>query len=87
MKGTIDAAGRVVVPKAMRVRLGLVGATDVEIEERDGAVEIRLPIRDVRLVQGPDGRPLLRAPQASPPLTVQDVRALVEESRAWPRES
>ncbi|MDQ6641378.1 MAG: AbrB/MazE/SpoVT family DNA-binding domain-containing protein [Actinomycetota bacterium] len=85
MKTTIDAAGRIVVPKAMRRRLGLEGPAEVQIELRDGAVEIRPEGREVQLVTGEDGRPLLRAPQGTPPLTDEDVRRMIDESREWPR--
>src|ERR671937_5659 len=40
MRSTIDAAGRVVVPKVMRERLGLTGGRAIEIRERDGRLEI-----------------------------------------------
>lgn len=50
MKTTIDAAGRVVVPKQLRIRLGLSGGTEVEIGERDGAVQIRPVVREVSLL-------------------------------------
>ncbi len=55
MKTTIDAAGRVVVPKQLRIRLGLTGGTEVEVGERDGAVEIRPVGREVILSQDSHG--------------------------------
>lgn len=86
MRTTIDAAGRVVVPKFMRRRLGIDGPAEVEIDERDGIVEIRRPDRNVTAVQGPDGRTVFVAPEGTPPLTAEQVRAIVEETRLWPRD-
>lgn len=40
MFATIDAAGRVVIPKALRDRAGLVAGTKVEFRFHDGAIEI-----------------------------------------------
>jgi AbrB family looped-hinge helix DNA binding protein len=42
MKTTVDRFGRVVVPKALRVRLGLRAGTEVDIEEAaDGGLSLR----------------------------------------------
>ena len=40
MKTTIDNAGRIVIPKNMRARLGLTGGQAVEIRETSGRIEI-----------------------------------------------
>ena len=84
MSITIDAAGRVVIPQATRRRLGLVSGTRLEVEEQDGAVLLR-PVSAVRLDTADDGLPILRVPRDAAPLTGDDVRHLVEESREWPR--
>ncbi|MEP6814005.1 MAG: AbrB/MazE/SpoVT family DNA-binding domain-containing protein [Marmoricola sp.] len=85
MKTTIDGAGRVVVPKAMRQRLGIDGPAEVEIELRDGTVEIRPQDRRIELVTDAEGRSVFRAPPGTPRLTAQDVRRVLEETREWPR--
>ncbi|MEO6120554.1 MAG: AbrB/MazE/SpoVT family DNA-binding domain-containing protein, partial [Acidimicrobiales bacterium] len=41
MRTTIDGAGRVVVPKAIRDSLGLTAGQPLEIIERDGVAELR----------------------------------------------
>jgi AbrB family looped-hinge helix DNA binding protein len=84
MAVTIDGAGRVVIPQALRRRLGLRGGTKLDIEEVDGAIVLR-PSSRVRMEIADDGLPILHAPEGSTPLTTDEVRRLVEESREWPR--
>ncbi len=43
MRITIDAAGRIVIPKAIREAPGLYGGTEVEIGTREGRIEIEVP--------------------------------------------
>jgi AbrB family looped-hinge helix DNA binding protein len=40
MTATIDSAGRVVIPKALRDRAGLVPGTRVDFRFHDGAIEV-----------------------------------------------
>ena len=81
---TIDAAGRVVIPQALRRRLGLQGGTRLEIEEIDGAIVLR-PASKVRVELADDGLPIVRAPEGAPQLSTEDVRRLLEDVREWPR--
>lgn len=87
MRTRIDAAGRVVIPKPMRVQLGIDRPAEVDIEIRDGALEIRPPRLGVRLVTGDDGRPALQAPGGTPMMTDDDMFRAIDESREWPRRS
>lgn len=80
MKTTIDAAGRVVIPKALRERLGLGGGREVDIEEHDGVVEIRTASRAV-VVTRKDGRPVLTVDGDVPTLTDEETRDLLDETR------
>ena len=80
MRTTIDAAGRIVVPKAIREELALYGGQELEISAVDGRVEIEIPgsaihleERDGHLVGVPD-RPI-------PPLTDEIVRQTLERIR------
>jgi len=80
---TIDSAGRVVIPQAVRRRLGLDAGAKLDIEEIDGTVVLR-PTSRVTTEIAADGLPILRSADA-PPLTSDDVRAVIEEAREWPR--
>lgn len=62
------------------------GGSEVEIEERDGLVEIRPRAHEVRAEEDPHGRLVLKAPEGTEALTDEDVRQIVEETRRWPRE-
>ncbi|MDN5931565.1 MAG: AbrB/MazE/SpoVT family DNA-binding domain-containing protein [Pseudonocardia sp.] len=85
METTIDAGGRIVVPKAVRERLGLAAGTRVEISEGDGViiiararVETRLEERDGVLVAVTDLPVDLRVDAGS----TRDVLEAVRERRA-----
>ena len=80
MRTTIDKAGRIVVPKAMRDELGLNGGTEVEISLVDGRIEIdRIPT-PVRLERR-NGRLVAIADREMPPLTAEMVRETLEKIR------
>ena len=80
MRTTIDKAGRIVVPKAMRDELGLNGGTEVEIVLADGRIEIEPIATTVRLVRR-HGRLVAVADREMPPLTAEMVRETLEKIR------
>lgn len=49
MKSTIDGAGRIVVPKALRLALGLKPGQELEIRAGDGRLEIEIAPTLMRL--------------------------------------
>ena len=78
MKTTIDGAGRVVIPNALRERLGLLGGRAVELREREGRLEIEpAPMTLVRR-----GRVRVAVPARKlPALTDEIVRDSIEQLR------
>jgi AbrB family looped-hinge helix DNA binding protein len=80
MKTAIDAAGRVIVPKALRDELGLTAGRELEIRARDGVLVIEPVPTPVRLVKR--GKRLVAKPDTTLPELTQDaVRAALEGSR------
>lgn len=51
MKSTIDSAGRIVIPRDIRVEAGLLPDTPIEIRLRGGLVEIEPASRAVKVVK------------------------------------
>ena len=80
MRTTIDKAGRVVVPKAMRDELGLNGGTEVEISLVDGHIEIESVTSHIRLERR-GGRLVAVSDREIPALTAEQVRDYLEKVR------
>lgn len=79
MRTTIDAGGRVVIPKAIRDRLGFGPGAEVELAEGDGGVEIRPALSSIDLVVI-DGRQVARG-EGLPVLTDDIVRETIDRVR------
>jgi AbrB family looped-hinge helix DNA binding protein len=84
MRSTIDKAGRVVIPAAIRERLGLSPGTELEVSVDDVGLRLERVAPPPRLMKM--GRRLVArptAPVASRPAV--DIAALIEEERSrWP---
>jgi AbrB family looped-hinge helix DNA binding protein len=80
MRTTIDTAGRVVIPKPLRDRLGLTGGQDLEVAERDGIIEIAPAPAAVEL-RDDEGLTAAVPHEKLPPLTADVVRDTLERSR------
>lgn len=80
MRTTIDRAGRIVIPKPLREAAGLAAGVEVEVELRDGRIELEpasAPMRERRV-----GPMLVFEPVAeAPALTAEDVRDILERLR------
>ncbi len=84
MMTTIDKAGRVVIPAAVRERLGLLPGTPLTVSIDEAAVRLSPAVSPPALVRK-RGR-LIARPTARPDqLRKVDVAALIEEERnRWP---
>jgi AbrB family looped-hinge helix DNA binding protein len=80
MRTTIDRAGRVVIPKALRESLGLSAGTEIEVAEDAGRIVITGVGPPTRLDER-DGRPVLTVDADVPALTVEAVRELIDRGR------
>jgi AbrB family looped-hinge helix DNA binding protein len=80
MRSTIDRAGRLVVPKPLRDALSLRGGETLELTVRDGRLEAEPVPTPMRLERRDDG--VAAVPDAElPPLTAEQVRATLEQTR------
>jgi len=80
MKTTIDAAGRIVVPKPLRQALGMSPGQSLEIRASDGRLEIEVAPTPMQLKKR--GKGLVAVPNAElPPLTADQVRDTLERIR------
>lgn len=84
MRTTIDKAGRVVIPAAVRERIGLKAGVELEVVEEDFSVRLVPRVPRSRVVRV--GRRLVVQPTAPPDeRRPVDPAALVDEERdRWP---
>ncbi len=75
---TIDAVGRVVIPKALRVALGITPDTQLELIPDGAGLRIEPVRRDPRPVHVSDGLPILGKVEGAV-LTDDDVRRLRDD--------
>lgn len=80
MRTTIDAAGRVVVPKAVRDDLGLTAGTELELSVVDRRIELDVPATPLRLEDAEVGVVAV-ADREMPVLTAEIVRDTLERVR------
>ena len=78
MKTTIDAAGRIVVPKTLREELGFSPGVELDVTAVDGHLEVVVPSR-VRIDEGPHG--VRFAADTPERLSAEQVRQLMERGR------
>ncbi len=80
MIATIDAAGRIVVPKRLREELGFTPGQQLELSAVDGRLEIEHPTTPMRLERR-TGRLVAVADRPMPELTSEFVRETLEQTR------
>jgi AbrB family looped-hinge helix DNA binding protein len=80
MKTTIDAAGRIVVPKSLRETLDLRAGQQLEIRATDGRLEIEVAATPMKLQKR--GKGVVAVPETElPPLSAAQVRQTLERVR------
>jgi AbrB family looped-hinge helix DNA binding protein len=80
MKATLDAAGRIVVPKPLRQALGLKPGQSLDIRAGDGRLEIEIVPTPMRLTKR--GKGVIAVPKEKlPTLTGDQVRDTLERIR------
>jgi AbrB family looped-hinge helix DNA binding protein len=84
MKTSIDKAGRVVIPAAIRERAGLTPGSEIDVTVDETGIRLERIAAGPRLVK--IGRRLVARPTGSPEgRPTVDVAALIEEERnRWP---
>lgn len=80
MKVTIDGAGRLVVPKALRDELNLEGGDLLEVRVREGRIELEPVATPMRLVRRGKGL-IATTAEPLPRIGADDVRAIVDSQR------
>jgi AbrB family looped-hinge helix DNA binding protein len=80
MKAAMDAAGRVVIPKALRSALGFKPGQMLEARAADGRLELEVAVTPMKLAKR--GKGLVAVPNKKlPPLTAEQVRETLERVR------
>lgn len=80
MKAAMDAAGRVVIPKALRQVLGFEPGQVLEARVTDGRLELEVAATPMQLRKR--GKGVVAVPEAAlPPLTGEQVRETLERIR------
>lgn len=80
MKATLDAAGRIVVPKALRQTLGLKPGQALDIRAGDGRLEIEIAATPMQLKKR--GKGVVAVPDTKlPALGAEQVRDTLERVR------
>lgn len=84
MRTTIDRAGRVVIPAALRERAGLTPGAELEVSADELGIRLERVAAPPRLIRA-GGRLVARPTAPADARPAVDVAALIEEERnRWP---
>ena len=81
MKTTIDSGGRVVIPKALRERAGLVSGMEVDLRFNGESIEIAPSAPAGGRIVYRNGLPYWESAPGTPPLTAEDVNNAIRSVR------
>ena len=82
MHAIVSSKGAIVIPFDLLDRYGLNPGATVDIEPREGEIALRLkdtPLTSAR-VERQIGDVLLEAPAGAPPMTLENVRRLLDDT-------
>jgi len=84
MRTTIDKAGRVVIPAALRDRAGLLPGSELEVSEDEFGIRLERVAEGPKLVKV--GKRMVARPSVNPNRRpTVDIASLIEEERnRWP---
>lgn len=80
MTVTIDGAGRIVIPKAIREREGLVAGTELEVRAANGRIELEVACPPAKWERC-NGMLVMVPPAGAPPITLEMINQLIEQDR------
>jgi AbrB family looped-hinge helix DNA binding protein len=80
MRATIDTAGRIVIPKKLRDRAGLIPGSEVEVNACEGRIEIE-PVYEEPRLEWRDGFLVAVPPDGTPAMTHEEMLELIDYMR------
>ncbi|MHB8618338.1 MAG: AbrB/MazE/SpoVT family DNA-binding domain-containing protein [Chloroflexota bacterium] len=83
MKVTIDRAGRLVVPRALREELDLQAGTQLEARAEGGQLIVTPAGPEVILIKE-NGRLVATTSDPVPDMTQEELLGLIDRDREWP---
>lgn len=86
MRVTVDKAGRIVIPKALRDQLRLTPGAELDARVEGGQL-IATPIGPEVILVEENGRLVATTSEPTPVMAHDEVLRLIDEDRAWPRPS